>query len=63
MGEALLIVALVVTIGHMIADIGLAIRHAAHPFDSYLTALSIVLLVGHVILTGEAAAWVDVLGG
>lgn len=61
-GEGLLLVAMVVTIGHALADVALAIRHAAHPMDTWLTGGSIVLLTGHVILTGEATRWLSLLG-
>ncbi len=56
-GEALLLSALVMTVGHMLFDIVLAVRHAAHPMDTWLTTGSIIFLVGHVTLTGEAIRW------
>ncbi len=62
LGEALLLSALVVTVGHMMFDVALAFRHAAHPMDTWLTVGSICFLLGHLILTGEAASWLRLVG-
>ena len=61
-GETLLLSALVVTVGHMVFDVMLAVRHSVHPMDTWLTSGSICFLVGHLILTGEASAWLRLIG-
>jgi len=62
LGETLLLSALVVTGGHMVFDVMLAVRHAAHPMDTWLTVGSICFLLGHLLLTGEAGQWLRLLG-
>ena len=61
MGEVALLVALLVTLGHMVFDILLAVRHATHPLDTWLTMASIVFLTSHIVATGEGARWLSLL--
>lgn len=60
-GDILLLAALVATIGHVIMDVLLGIRHAVHPRDTALTVISVTFLVSHVILTGEAMNWLEAI--
>lgn len=58
MGEWFFLVAVVVTLVHVVMDIILAIKHATHPADGALTFISIGALLGHMVLTGELSEWV-----
>lgn len=59
-GTLCLILALVFTVGHGLADLRLAYKHAVHPKDTLLTWASISLLTGHVIFTGELVDWLSI---
>lgn len=54
--SSLLILGIACTVGHVIADMWRLREHIRHPRD-WFSAASAVLLVGHVILTGELASW------
>lgn len=62
-GEGLLIAAFGFTLVHMVMDVYLTIKHMAHPKDTLLTSVAIIALLGHVVLTGEASEWVDMVRG
>lgn len=56
----LLAVGIVLTAGHVILDLRQFMLHVKHPRD-WLTLISAVCLVGHVLLTGELAEWKEAL--
>ena len=61
MSELLLGAAILVTLGHACMDMVLALKHLTHPRDLALTFASIVLLGGHLVLSGELGRWIGVV--
>jgi hypothetical protein len=62
MAEVLLAVGVVLTALHVLLDLRQFMVHIKHPRD-WFTLISAVCLIGHVVLTGELAAWKEALLG
>lgn len=60
MEEALLIIGVFFTGGHVVLDLANFKQHMSEP-RCVMSLLGVVFLVGHVLLTGEAATWVRAL--
>ena len=60
MTEIMLAIGIVFTIGHVVLDLWNFKQHVMHARD-WLTLISAVCLVGHVVFTGELQEWIVTL--
>lgn len=60
MSDVLFFIGICFTVGHVVLDLRQFSIHVTHPRD-WLVLISAFCLVGHVIFTGEAAQWMNVI--